>query len=354
VANYDSVATPEGGAGIVETAVQAFGRVDVLINNAGILQDKSFANMDPASWHAVIGVHLDGAYHVTRAALPAMQKFGFGRIVMTTSAAGLYGNFGQTNYAAAKMGLLGFAQTVKQEVRKYNIHINTVAPVASSRLTAGVLPPEVLAHATPEKVASMVLMLCSDACQSSGGVFNCGMGYVSRAAIITAPGTQIGDVQAPPTPEQIHAHWHQINSLQNGREFDNAQEAVMALFAPADPTTPPADDVSSPTSTVAEIFAKMPDAFNAAAAQDIRAVFQFHISGQGGGDWFCVIEDEACSITAGTHAQPVCTLTMDAEDFVALAGGRLSAMQAFTAGKLKIAGDIIKSQLIEKLFRFPF
>ena len=353
VANYDSVATPEGGGKIVDTALQTYGRVDILINNAGILQDKSFANMDPTTWHAVIAVHLDGAYHVTHSALSAMQKHGYGRIVMTTSAAGLYGNFGQTNYAAAKMGLLGFAQTVKQEVRKYNIRINTVAPVAASRLTADILPQEILSQATPEQVASLVLMLCSESCQTSGDVFNCGMGYFSRAAIITGSGIQLGDLKTPPTPEQIHAEWARINSLENGQEYDSAQDAIMALIAPAEPAIPPPDDAPGSASTVAEIFAKMPGAFNAAAAQDIRAIFQYQITGPGGGDWYCTVANEACTVTSGTHDQPLCTLTMAAEDFVALAEGRLSAMQAFTSGKLKITGDIMKSQLIEKLFRFP-
>jgi NAD(P)-dependent dehydrogenase (short-subunit alcohol dehydrogenase family) len=166
VANYDNVATAAGGEAIVKTALDAFGTVDILINNAGILRDKSFVKMEPENWHSVLDVHLNGAYHVSRPAFEVMKAKGYGRIVMTTSAAGLYGNFGQTNYTAAKLALVGFMNTLKIEGKKYDIKVNTIAPVAASRLTEDILPPDLFDKLKPEFVTPMTLFLCAEAARS--------------------------------------------------------------------------------------------------------------------------------------------------------------------------------------------
>jgi NAD(P)-dependent dehydrogenase (short-subunit alcohol dehydrogenase family) len=241
IANYDSVATLEGGQRIVQTALDKYGRLDILINNAGILRDKSFANMTPELWEGVLGVHLQGAYNVTRPAFQAMREAKYGRIIMTTSAAGLFGNFGQTNYGAAKIGLVGLMNTLKLEGDKYNIKVNTVAPLATTRLTQDVLPPDFLDKLKPEFVAPVVLYLCSEVCADSGLIVNAGGGFFDRAAMVCGPGATIGDGQRVPTPEEIHQNWAKIDSLQGAQEFPNANEALMAMLtaklvppAPAD------------------------------------------------------------------------------------------------------------------------
>src|SRR4249920_1624676 len=142
VADTNSVATPEGGAAIVQSALDAFGKVDIVVNNAGILRDKAFHNASPDLWDAVFDVHLRGAFNVTQPAFAKMREQGYGRIVSTSSAAGIFGNFGQTNYGAAKMGLVGLTNVLAVEGAKYNIKANAIAPLALTRMTEGILGGE--------------------------------------------------------------------------------------------------------------------------------------------------------------------------------------------------------------------
>ncbi len=229
VPNYDNVATVAGGENIVKTAIDAFGKVDILINNAGILRDKSFTKMEEENWDGVMAVHLRGAYCVTRPAFANMRENGYGRIVMTTSGAGLFGNFGQSNYAAAKMGLIGLTNVLKLEGGKYNVKTNVLAPVAASRLTEDVLPPEFFEKMKPDFVTPVVLYMCSEQCEDSGMIINAALGYFSRSAIVTGPGAILSDGKKIPTPEEVMENWGKITSIENPQYFNQLPEVFGVL-----------------------------------------------------------------------------------------------------------------------------
>lgn len=177
VANYDSV---EDGDKIVQTAIDNYGRLDVLVNNAGILRDRSLAKTSNDDWDLVHRVHLRGSFITTRAAWPIFRKQGYGRIIMTSSVAGIYGNFGQSNYSAAKLGLVGLCNTVAQEGAKYNIFCNTIVPMAGSRLTQGILPPDMMEGMRPDLVAPVVVWLCHESCEENGAVIEAAAGWAGR------------------------------------------------------------------------------------------------------------------------------------------------------------------------------
>jgi NAD(P)-dependent dehydrogenase (short-subunit alcohol dehydrogenase family) len=187
VPNYDSVATPEGGRAIVQTALDAWGRVDVVVNNAGILRDASFKNMDAGKVNPVLDVHLRGAFNVTQPAWEGMRERGYGRIVCTASGAGVFGNFGQTNYGAAKMGLVGLTRVLAVEGAKNNIKANAIAPVAKTRMTEDILGP-VADKLLPEMVTPLVAFLAHEDCPVTGELYSVGGGRVARVFLGVTPG----------------------------------------------------------------------------------------------------------------------------------------------------------------------
>lgn len=187
VADTSSVATAEGGKHIVDSALEAFGRVDIVINNAGILRDATFGKLDPATWDQVIAVHLRGAMCVTSAAWNHMREQSYGRVVNTSSNAGIFGNFGQANYGAAKAGIVGLTRVLAQEGKKYNILANVVAPIARTRMTEQLLG-RLAAKLDPALVSPVVGYLASDACRESGEIYSVGGGRVSRLFIAATEG----------------------------------------------------------------------------------------------------------------------------------------------------------------------
>ncbi len=211
VANYDSVSSPEGGANIVQTAVDVFGQVDILVNNAGILRDTSFAKMTTEQIDAVLDVHLKGAFYVAQPAFALMKERGYGRIVNTSSPSGLFGNFGQVNYGAAKAGLMGMASVMAIEGVKYNIKVNTIAPVAKTRMTEDLLGPLAdLVH--PEQVTPLVVYLASETCTLTHQVFSVGGGRYARIFLGVNDGWFAGK-DAVPSVEDIHANLDTIQDI---------------------------------------------------------------------------------------------------------------------------------------------
>jgi NAD(P)-dependent dehydrogenase (short-subunit alcohol dehydrogenase family) len=222
VANYDSVATPEGGAAIVKTAIDAFGRIDVIINNAGILRDTSFKNMTPEQLNPVLDVHLRGAFYVTQPAWQIMRDQGYGRIVNTSSGAGIFGNFGQTNYGAAKMGLVGFTRVLAVEGAKNNIKVNAIAPVARTRMTEDILGPAA-EKLSPELVTPVVTYLAHESCEVSGEVYSVGGGRVARVFIGVTPGFVKHDL----TAEDVAENWSTIREESGYEVPSNLNEEMM-------------------------------------------------------------------------------------------------------------------------------
>jgi NAD(P)-dependent dehydrogenase (short-subunit alcohol dehydrogenase family) len=210
VANHDSVATPEGGEAIVKSALDNFGKVDVVINNAGILRDKTFAKLEPADLEIVLDVHLKGAFFVSQPAFRSMKENGYGRFVFTASGAGIFGNFGQSNYGAAKMGLVGLSNVLSVEGAKYNIKCNVIAPIARTRLTENLLGP--LAESLdPECVTPLVTYLASEACDQTHEIYDVGGGRYARIFIGLCEGKAFGK-GAKPSAEEILQNLDAIRS----------------------------------------------------------------------------------------------------------------------------------------------
>ncbi len=201
-ANYDSVATAEGGQAIIDSALEAFGRVDVVVNNAGILRDKAFHKMDPTMVDAVIDVHLKGAFYVSQPAFRLMREQGYGRIISTSSASGLFGNFGQANYGAAKAGLAGLTRVLAIEGAGHGIKANAIAPVASTRMTEDLLG-ELASRVTPETVSPIVAYLGHEDCTVNGNIYSVAGGRVARIVTVETSGVVLPEVTAEAFRDQV-------------------------------------------------------------------------------------------------------------------------------------------------------
>ncbi|QKF49803.1 SDR family oxidoreductase [Pseudomonas graminis] len=227
VANHDSVTD---GDKIVQNALDAFGRVDVVVNNAGILRDKSFAKMEDADWDLVYRVHVEGAYKVTRAAWPHLRDQNYGRIIFTSSTSGIYGNFGQANYGMAKLGLYGLTRTLAVEGRKNNILVNAIAPTGGTRMTEGLIPASVFDLLKPELVSPLVVYLGSEQCQDSAGLYEVGGGWIGKVRWERSLGAGFNP-HAGFSPEDVAAQWQTISDFSDAAHPADNVEALKEMMA---------------------------------------------------------------------------------------------------------------------------
>jgi len=231
VPNYDSVADPMSAANIVKTAVDSFGTVDIVVNNAGVLRDKTFHNMTIEDFDFVVKVHFLGTAYVTHAAWPILRAKAYGRVVVTSSNSGIYGNFGQANYGGAKLAVVGFMNALRLEGQKYNIMVNALAPVAGTRMTESLMTPEALARLKPEFVSPMVAWLCSEQCQRTGEIWSAGAGYFARIEYREAPGLRISG--RAPTLEDVADNIDKIADLTTNKVYRTSSEEVQAVVGGA-------------------------------------------------------------------------------------------------------------------------
>ncbi len=226
VANYDSV---EDGDRIVKTAIDTWGRVDILVNNAGILRDVSFPKMSQQDWDLIYRVHILGAFKTTYAAWPYMRDQGYGRIIMTASAAGIYGNFGQANYSMAKLGLVGFSNTLAIEGKKRNIVVNSIAPIAGSRMTETVLPQALLDALRPELVSPLVARLCHETNADSGGLYEVGGGFFSKLRWERSSGKTFR-LGREVSVEDLDAAWPELQSFKSSTHPENIALSMQPIM----------------------------------------------------------------------------------------------------------------------------
>jgi NAD(P)-dependent dehydrogenase (short-subunit alcohol dehydrogenase family) len=227
IANGSSVTDDAGVDLMVKHAMDAWGRIDILVANAGVLRDKSFTKMSIGDFEFVLGVHLMGTVKPTKAIWEIMKAQNYGRIVVTTSSTGLYGNFGQTNYGAAKLSLVGFMNSLKLEGQKNNIHVNTISPVAATRMTETLMTPEILARLAPEYVTPGVVFLCSEEAPT-GAILTAGAGAFALARIYETEGVYLGEGGL--SVEEVRDHWSQIADETGQQAYFNGGEQTQKFF----------------------------------------------------------------------------------------------------------------------------
>lgn len=345
VANHDSV---EEGARVVQAALDAFGSLDVVVTNAGFLRDTSFLKMSAEDWNLIQRVHLDGTFAVCRAAWPVLRDKGFGRILMTSSAAGLYGNFGQANYSAAKLGILGLANTLAIEGRDRNIHVNTIAPMAASRLTQSVLPAAMVAGFHPEYVSPLVAWLCHEDCGETGGVYEAGAGFVAKLRWQRsrghgfAPGSAFG-------PEEVAQHWTRITDFRDAEHPANVRESMAPMVANTTRgAEASADPAEGPTAAAMFVAVSRHLERTRGLGERIGTVFQINLTAPDS-TWTLDLKSGDGAVRPAAAERPDATLTLSDGDFIAMVSGKADPSQLYFGGRMKVAGNVMATQKLNFL-----
>jgi len=362
VANYDSV---EFGEKIVKTAIDSFGRIDILVNNAGILLDASFVKMKDTDFDLIHKVHVRGAYTVTKAAWPFMRDQNYGRIIFVTSGAGLYGNFGQANYSSAKMAVVGLANTLAIEGKQKNILVNTIAPVAGSRMTQTVFPPQLVEALKPEFVAPLVTFLCSESCTETSGIFEVGAGFVAKVRLQRSKGVFF-PIDKDLSPEHIRDRFNEISDFSEGTVYptslnDATSSIVQRVLNPTSKPSSSAKTSAAPekkaeSSPLSLIFAELEKKIkaNPSMVKQVGGTFIFVVTGAEQGSWVIDLQSGEGSVSKGKpnkNPPGSCQITVGTDDFVQLMTGKLDPMSAFSQGKVKLDGNMALAMKLQTLVK---
>lgn len=352
VANYDSVVD---GAKVIQTAIDNFGRIDILINNAGILRDVSFSKMTEKDWDLIYTVHIKGAYACTKAAWPHFMSQKSGKIIMTASAAGIYGNFGQANYSMAKLGLYGFASSLAIEGKKKNIHVNTIAPIAGSRMTKTIMPPQMVEALKPEFVAPLVAYLCHDSTDVTGGLFELGAAYYSKLRWQRTQGVALG-IDKVPSPEDIASNYSKIADFANATNPATGQESLNEILAnlhrknsSSSKGAAPAAGANPKIAPIFDMLEQQVKSRGASLVQEVKGAFVFVIGEE---TWVLNLASGNGSISRGAPASPIAdsvTITVGEDDFVDLMKGDLDPQGAWAAGQITLDGNMMLAMKLQAI-----
>ncbi|CAJ0567571.1 unnamed protein product, partial [Mesorhabditis spiculigera] len=360
VANYDSV---EFGDKIVKTAIDSFGRIDIVINNAGILRDVSLLKMQDVDWDLIYKVHVKGAYSVTKAAWPYMRDQKYGRIIVTSSNAAIYGNFGQTNYSSAKSALIGFANALAKEGEKYNIKANTLVPTAGSRLTQTVMPEDLVNALKPEYVTPLTLYMVHESFPETGRVFEAGAGWYGQLLYYRSNGKVVPHASV----EDVAKNWEQITDMKGAHSLSFMKDATAhlmdALAAQEEEErengtsggSGGSDDFPSDIRSSA-LFREMNEGVQKEPhlVKNVKAIILYSITDGKDelGKFTLDFKSANPSVYYGDvkgGEKATTTVTVSDNDFTEIAAGTLNPQKAFMSGKLKVKGNIMLLQKLQGL-----